>query len=108
MSGHALFIPTGPDKPTGVAFADLNEKLASEACESSKAVASNPNYKAIVVAVDILDSESVKAMVAQTVSAFGRIDYCVNSAGVSILPYHPPVSDSANIGSASGGSSSAL
>jgi NAD(P)-dependent dehydrogenase (short-subunit alcohol dehydrogenase family) len=51
-------------------------------------VAVNPDYRAIVVAVDVSDPSSVRDMVARAIAEFGRIDYCVNSAGVSME--YPP------------------
>lgn len=67
----------------GIVFADRNEQGAREAAGESKCYAQNPNYRAIAVAVDVTDPSSVQEMVDQTVKEFGRIDYSVNSAGVS-------------------------
>lgn len=67
----------------GVAFADIDLDAAMAAMAESKAVAKNPSYDAISIAVNVTSQESVRQMVEQTVSRFGRIDYCVNSAGVS-------------------------
>jgi NAD(P)-dependent dehydrogenase (short-subunit alcohol dehydrogenase family) len=69
----------------GVLLADINEAGAREAVEESKTLATDPNYQAFAVKVDVTDATSVKSMVDRAVEKFGRIDYCVNSAGVS---YH--------------------
>lgn len=69
----------------GVAFADINLTAATEAAEESKAHASNLDYQAIALQVDISNEESVQRMVTTTLKEFNRIDYSVNSAGVSRL-----------------------
>jgi NAD(P)-dependent dehydrogenase (short-subunit alcohol dehydrogenase family) len=67
----------------GVLLADINEAGAMEAAEESKKLATNPSYEALAVKVDVTDAASVQAMVDRAVEKFGRVDYCVNSAGVS-------------------------
>lgn len=64
-------------------MADLNVKGAHETAEKSKEFATHPNYRTVVVGVDVTDPASVKAMVDATVAEFGRIDYSVNCAGVN-------------------------
>ncbi|KAI9665040.1 MAG: hypothetical protein M1821_006488 [Bathelium mastoideum] len=64
-----------------IAFADINEEGAKQASEKSKAFATNPEYRCLVLRVDVTDAASVQAMVDATVKEFGRIDYNVNSAG---------------------------
>lgn len=68
----------------GVAFADIDEAAAQAAAKESETFAVNPFYRAIHVKVDVSDEESVNEMVKKTVEAFGRVDYGVNSAGVSV------------------------
>jgi NAD(P)-dependent dehydrogenase (short-subunit alcohol dehydrogenase family) len=46
--------------------------------------ATNPEFKCITIRVDVRDETSVKAMVAETVKAFGRLDYAVNCAGIGL------------------------
>jgi NAD(P)-dependent dehydrogenase (short-subunit alcohol dehydrogenase family) len=70
----------------GVAFADINLTAALEAAEESKAQATNSAYRAIAVQVDVSSEESVQRMVDTTLKEFNRIDYGVNSAGVSWSP----------------------
>jgi NAD(P)-dependent dehydrogenase (short-subunit alcohol dehydrogenase family) len=45
-------------------------------------VARYPNTSVKAILVDVRSKESVQAMVDATVNEFGRLDYCVNSAGV--------------------------
>lgn len=67
----------------GVAFADLNEEGAQEAAEESRKYAKNPAYQTLVIKVDVAEEDGVQEMVSRVVKGFGRIDYAVNSAGVS-------------------------
>jgi NAD(P)-dependent dehydrogenase (short-subunit alcohol dehydrogenase family) len=69
---------------SGIIFADINEKGANESAEQAKKLAKHPNFHTLVVVVDVTDAESVKAMVDAAIKEFGRIDYNVNSAGVSV------------------------
>lgn len=66
-----------------MAFADLDPVAATAAAEESKLLATNPNYRALTIEVNVRDPDSVQEMVDTVVMAFGRIDYSVNSAGVS-------------------------
>lgn len=66
-----------------IAFADIDEKGAEEAAAKSKELATNPEYRAIALVVDVRDEASVQAIIDATVKEFGRIDYGVNCAGVS-------------------------
>ena len=75
----------------GVVFADINLASAELACEESKAVATNPSYRTIALAVDVSSDTSMDAMVSKAVAEFGRIDYAVSSAGVRIhVTLHQP------------------
>lgn len=53
----------------------------SEAAVTELATA---GVKAIALTVDVNDSAAVKAMVADTLKAFGRIDILINNAGINI------------------------
>ncbi|GLB08937.1 hypothetical protein AtubIFM57258_004846 [Aspergillus tubingensis] len=68
----------------GVAFADLDPVAATAAAEESKSLATNPDYRALTIEVNVRDPDSVQEMVDTVVMAFGRIDYSVNSAGVGV------------------------
>ena len=61
---------------------------AQQAADESKKYATNSAYDTLVVEVNVTDEASVQRMVKLTVEKFGRIDYSVNSAGVSksVLP----------------------
>lgn len=61
-----------------VALADVNEKAVRSAAEELVAA----GRKAIGVRCNVADEAEVTAMVAQTVSTFGRLDAAYNNAGV--------------------------
>lgn len=64
--------------------ADINLEKAEAVAEKSRSVATHPSFKAVAVKVDVADNQSVQDMVARAIAEFGRIDYNVNSAGVSL------------------------
>jgi|SRR6267378_1504253 NAD(P)-dependent dehydrogenase (short-subunit alcohol dehydrogenase family) len=64
-----------------VALVDINEAAARTAAERLVAAGHN----AIAIPCDVTDEGQVKAMVEQTVSAFGRLDMAFNNAGVQSL-----------------------
>lgn len=72
----------------GVIFADINHEGVKAAAEESSKYARHAEYRALAVKVDLTDMQSVQDMVETTVRDFGRIDYAVNSAGVSLAHIH--------------------
>ena len=64
-----------------VALVDINEEAARTA--AGRIVAAG--HRAIAIPCDVTDEGQVKAMVEQTVSAFGRLDVAFNNAGVQSL-----------------------
>ncbi|KAI4226780.1 MAG: hypothetical protein L6R36_002920 [Xanthoria steineri] len=77
---------------SAIAFADLDEQKAGKVAEKSKSLATNSDYRTIVLAVDVTDPTSVQRMVDETVRVFGRIDYNVNAAGID-NDSHTPIFD---------------
>src|SRR2546429_8601468 len=61
-----------------VALADVHENAVRSAAEGLVAA----GHKAIGIRCDVADEAEVAAMVAQTVSTFGRLDAAFNNAGV--------------------------
>ncbi|MBB3999421.1 glucose 1-dehydrogenase [Aureimonas pseudogalii] len=61
-----------------VAIADRN----GEAARAAAAALADIGHKAIGIGCDVTDEASVKAMVEETVAAFGRLDAAYNNAGV--------------------------
>lgn len=60
-----------------VVVADLNEEGAQAVAKAM----TNAGQKAIAVKVDVTDRDSVQAMIAKTVEAFGKLDVIFNNAG---------------------------
>jgi NAD(P)-dependent dehydrogenase (short-subunit alcohol dehydrogenase family) len=69
----------------GILFADLEGDKASQVALKSEKTATAGTYKAVSCEVDITNLQSVQAMVDFALKEFGRFDYLVNSAGISIL-----------------------
>jgi len=66
-----------------VCIADLNAAQAAEVAAHNRARL-GPRADAVISAgVDVRDRNQVRAMIAQTVSAFGRLDVMFNNAGVN-------------------------
>lgn len=61
-----------------VALADWNEKQVIEAAEKLAA----QGYNTIAIKCDVSDDKQVEEMVNKTITAFGRLDYAYNNAGV--------------------------
>lgn len=61
-----------------VVLADINFEKAQQAADTLN----DAGYSALALYVDVQDGDSVKEMVSETVSVFGRIDILVNNAGI--------------------------
>jgi short-subunit dehydrogenase involved in D-alanine esterification of teichoic acids len=66
-----------------VVFADMNEGWAKASSEESVKYASNEDYQTSVFVMNVQDAKSVEDMVSFVAENYGRLDYCVNAAGVS-------------------------
>ncbi|KAH8427712.1 SDR family NAD(P)-dependent oxidoreductase [Aspergillus melleus] len=75
-----------------VVFADINEETAKESAEESKKYASNKDYTATTFTVNVSDPKGVQEMVDFVVEKFGRLDYCVNGAGID-NGVHAPIAE---------------
>ncbi len=79
----------------GVLVADVAIEAAADVVAECKAVATNTQFRAEAVHVDITQEDSVRRLIGRMTEVFGRMDYCVNCAGVSNtfhmhspLPHH--------------------
>lgn len=63
-----------------IVIADVNLQLLEATKKCIKCASPSTEVKA--VAVDVRSQASVKSMVDAAISTFGRLDYCVNSAGI--------------------------
>ncbi|PYH88113.1 oxidoreductase [Aspergillus ellipticus CBS 707.79] len=66
----------------GIILADQNLEGAEAAIAECKAFSSKTDFRAVAIQVDVSDEPSVNGLVASAVKEFGRIDYCVHSAGM--------------------------
>ena len=68
--------------------ADINLEAAQCTAEisQSRKPAHSTSYKVHALQVDVRDEKSVQQMLDETKALFGRIDYFVNTAGVSLNP----------------------
>lgn len=66
-------------------IADINLAAAQVVAALSTEAAVTAGFQVKAVWMDMSKEESVAAAIAQTVGAFGRVDYCVNCAGVGML-----------------------
>lgn len=64
-----------------VALVDINETAVRAAAEQL----AGAGHQAIAIGCDVTDEAQVKAVIEQTVSAFGRLDAAFNNAGVQSL-----------------------
>ena len=73
----------------GLLIADLNLEAAQSVANETKAASKQAEFRAEAVQVDIRLQESVQSAFKHMVDSFGRIDYCVTTAGVCVpfLPY---------------------
>lgn len=67
------------EKGAHVVIADLN----AEAARQTASRISSSRASALAVAVDVSDRKSVRALIDETVSRFGRLDVMFNNAGIS-------------------------
>lgn len=65
-----------------VVLADINQPALQAATDAL----TTAGHKAIGVLTDVSDEEQVSAMVARTVSEFGRLDMAFNNAGIQVDP----------------------
>lgn len=83
--GRACALAFAKHGALGVMIADIDTEAAQNSVNESRSVSSNPGFRAEACQVDVTTEDSVKLATEKMVQAFGRIDYCVNSAGVSTL-----------------------
>ncbi|KAI1116260.1 NAD(P)-binding protein [Nemania sp. NC0429] len=94
INGNALIVGGGGGigKACALAFAkhgaqaiivaDINPDVAEAVVHESKALAAFPGFRAAAHTVDITSSSSVDDLIAYASQFLGRIDYCVNAAGL--------------------------
>ena len=81
--GKACAILFAKEGAAGVMVADLDADAGGDVAAECRIVATNVDFRAERMHVDVTQEASVKQATDQTMQTFGRIDYCVNCAGVS-------------------------
>lgn len=70
---------------SAVLIGDRDIEAADKVVRKCIAVATNSDFRAEAVKVDVSKEDSVRGMFQHMVDTFGRLDYVVNSVGVSVL-----------------------
>ncbi|KAI1377699.1 NAD(P)-binding protein [Hypoxylon crocopeplum] len=82
--GRACAIGLARDGAAGILVADLNLKAIEQVIAECTAIASAPEFRIEVVYLDVAQEESVETVTAYMRELFGRIDYCINCAGIGV------------------------
>ncbi|KUL86301.1 hypothetical protein ZTR_08596 [Talaromyces verruculosus] len=82
--GRACAIGFAKDGAAGIFITDINLEAAKNVAAECKAVATSANFRVETLQVDITQEDSVQSATKHMVETFGRIDYCVNCAGVGV------------------------
>ncbi|KAI1817434.1 hypothetical protein GGS20DRAFT_591879 [Poronia punctata] len=67
-----------------IVVADIVIQAAIDAVAECRRVAVNKKFRAEAFHVDVTQESSVHSLVEKTVQNFGRVDYCVNCAGIGV------------------------
>jgi NAD(P)-dependent dehydrogenase (short-subunit alcohol dehydrogenase family) len=81
--GRATALQFIADGIRKIALIDISEESLKETADMI--TSKTGDAEAVTVVADVSKSDDVDRAVAETVKAFGRIDYCVNSAGTGGL-----------------------
>jgi hypothetical protein len=81
--GRSSAVLLAKEGASGIMIGDLNFDAAAETVTECQAVATRPHFQAKAVLIDVTNEDSVRNLFREAVSEFGRVDFCVNCAGVS-------------------------
>ncbi|KAK0634888.1 hypothetical protein B0T17DRAFT_586555 [Bombardia bombarda] len=84
--GEACALAFAKEGAAGVMVADIDLDAATKVTAKCEKSTTRPagGFGAAAVHIDVTLEESVKSAMARAVQAFGRIDYCVNCAGIGV------------------------
>jgi meso-butanediol dehydrogenase/(S,S)-butanediol dehydrogenase/diacetyl reductase len=88
VQGKSIIV-TGAGRGIGAEIACALAKEGANICvadiniEAAEATAKIIDYSTLAVEVDVVNRDSVRAMIAATVKAFGKLDVIFNNAGIS-------------------------
>ncbi|KAL4905592.1 hypothetical protein BDW74DRAFT_18083 [Aspergillus multicolor] len=80
--GRACALTLAKDGAKSILIADLDTTAAQETASLCQKVATSASFRVEATHIDITDEISVKAAFDWMFSSFGRVDYCVNAAGI--------------------------
>ncbi|KAI1348773.1 NAD(P)-binding protein [Xylaria sp. FL0043] len=72
-----------------IVVADLDLQAAQKTAEETRSLATHAEFSVDAVQLDVTIEADVKAAVARMVDQYGRIDYCVHSAGIAATTFNP-------------------
>ncbi|KAI0116550.1 hypothetical protein GGR51DRAFT_546056 [Nemania sp. FL0031] len=82
--GAACALGFAKEGAAGVMIAEIDLTAAKCVATTCLASAATPNFRVDVTHMDVTSEESVKNAAKHTLDVFGRIDYCVNNAGIGV------------------------
>jgi NAD(P)-dependent dehydrogenase (short-subunit alcohol dehydrogenase family) len=83
--GKACALLLAREGATGILVADIDIDAANSVATECQAVATNSQFRAEGIQVDVTHEYSVRRVFKRMVELFERLDYCVNCAGVSCV-----------------------
>ncbi|KAJ8112120.1 hypothetical protein ONZ43_g5468 [Nemania bipapillata] len=81
--GRATSIAFAKEGARGLLVADIDLEAATKTAADSRSSATNPDFRAEAIKLDVTAPDSVQQAITYMVETFGRIDYCVNGAGMT-------------------------
>ncbi|KAF9878626.1 hypothetical protein CkaCkLH20_04118 [Colletotrichum karsti] len=82
--GRACVKAFASEGASGIVLADLDHAAARAVAGEAAAVAKDPGFQIHSRPIDVRSEESVEQVIRDVVSLFGRLDYCVNCAGIGV------------------------
>ncbi|KAL7944088.1 hypothetical protein V8C42DRAFT_358765 [Trichoderma barbatum] len=82
--GRACAIGLAKGGAKDILIADMNVEAASRVAAECRGVATAPNFRSESLQIDVSQEESVEKATKYMVETFGRIDYCINCAGIGV------------------------
>ncbi|GAW26449.1 putative NAD -binding protein [Rosellinia necatrix] len=79
--GGATAVAFAQAGAAGLMIADIDLNTAESTASDIMAILKQSDYRVEAVVMDVTDQESIESAFKKTADSFGRIDYCVTSAG---------------------------
>ncbi|KAI1821190.1 NAD(P)-binding protein [Xylaria intraflava] len=82
--GHACAVAFAQQGAAWIVIADLQLSAAEKVVTEITSLATASHFRADAIEVDVTLEKSVESVVQQVARTLGRIDYCINSAGIGV------------------------